>query len=92
MTEQWGLDWLASFAAANGKAIGIPEWSVTIRSDGAGMGDDPTFVSDMASWFVAHHVAFDDIFSFNDTAGGQDNDITDGSFPKSLAEFRALFG
>jgi hypothetical protein len=92
LTQQWGLNWLASFAVANGKAIGIPEWSVTIRSDGAGMGDDPAFVADMAAWFVAHHVAFDDIFSFNDTAGSQDNDITDGNFPSSLAEFRALFG
>ena len=44
----------------------------------------------MAAWFVAHNVAFDDIFSF-DSAGTR-NDILDGSFPNSLAEFKAVFG
>ncbi len=90
LTQQWGLDWLASFAAANGKPIAIPEWSVSIRSDGAGLGDDPAFVADMAAWFVAHHVSFDDIFSFD--SPGTQNDILDGDFPRSLAEFKAVFG
>jgi hypothetical protein len=90
LTQQWGLNWLASFAAANGKLIGIPEWSVAIRSDGGGMGDDPAFVANMAKWFVAHKVAFDDIFAFD--SPGTENDIQDGNFPQSLAEFKAVFG
>jgi hypothetical protein len=90
LTQEWGLNWLASFAAANGKLIGIPEWSVAIRDDGGGMGDDPSFISNIASWFVAHHVAFDDIFSFD--SPGTSNDILDGQFPQSLAEFRTVFG
>ena len=90
LTQEWGLNWLASFATANGKLIGIPEWSVAIRDDGSGMGDDPSFVSNIASWFVAHHVAFDDIFSFD--SPGTSNDILDGEFPQSLAEFKAVFG
>ena len=90
LSQQWGLDWLASFAAANDKPIAIPEWSVAIRDDGHGLGDDPSFVNNIAAWFVAHHVAFDDIFSFD--SPGEENDITDGAFPASLAAFRADFG
>lgn len=63
---------------------------MSIRSDGHGLGDDPGFVNNLSAWFVAHHVAFDDIFSFD--SGGTMNDITDGHFPNSLAAFRADFG
>ena len=90
LTQQWGLNWLASFTAANGKPIGIPEWSVTIRNDGGGMGDDPSYITNIAAWFVAHHVAFDDIFSYATTETNAN--ILDGSFPQSLARFRAVFG
>lgn len=90
LTQQWGLNWLATFAAAHDKPIAIPEWSVEYRSDGHGLGDDPSFIANMAAWFVAHDVAFDDIFSFD--SPGTRNDILDGSFPNSLAEFRAVFG
>jgi hypothetical protein len=45
-----------------------------------------------ASWIAANNVAFTCIFSFNDTAVGQDNDITGGRFPNALAAFRADFG
>ncbi len=90
LTQQWGLNWLANFAATNGKPIAIPEWSVSIRSDGGGMGDDPAFVENMAAWFASHNVAFDDIFSFD--SPGTRNDILDGGFPNSLTEFKALFG
>ena len=78
LTQQWGLNWLATFAAANGKPIAIPEWSVSIRSDGGGMGDDPAFVANMADWFVAHNVAFDDIFSF-DSSGTRKTSSTAAS-------------
>ena len=92
LSEQWGLDWLASFAASNDKPIAIPEWSVTIRTDGHGLGDDPFFVTEFANWVASNNVAFTDIFSYNDTAGGQDNDITDGNFPNALAAFEQMFG
>ena len=92
LTEQWGLNWLASFAAANDRPIAIPEWSVEIRDTGQGLGDDPSFVNNMAAWFVAHNVAFDDIFAFDSPSQGIYNDITDGQFPKSLAAFEADFG
>jgi len=90
--ESWGLNWLSSFAASQGKPIAIPEWSDCFRSDGHGLGDDPYFINQFANWVATNNVAFTDIFSFNDTAGGQDNDITDGRFPNALAAFKADFG
>ena len=92
VTQTWGLNWLTTFAAAQGKTIAIPEWSVDYRSDGQGLGDDPYFISQFANWIAGNNVAFTCIFSFNDTAGGQNNDLTDGSFPNALAAFRADFG
>jgi len=92
VTQTWGLNWLVTFAAAEGRPIAIPEWSVDYRSDGHGLGDDPYFISQFANWIAANNVAFTCIFSYNDTAGGQDNDIADGSFPNALAAFRADFG
>jgi Glycosyl hydrolase family 26 len=92
LTQSWGLNWLVSFAASEGKPIAIPEWSVCIRSDGHGLGDDPYFINQFANWVATNNVAFTNIFSFNDTAGGQDNDITDGNFPNALAAFKTDFG
>ncbi len=91
LTQTWGLNWLATFAAAEGRPIAIPEWSVDFRDDGFGLGDDPNFINQFSSWIAAHNVAFTCIFSYNDTAGGQDNDITDGRFSNALAAFRADF-
>ncbi len=92
VTQTWGLNWLTTFAAAEGRPIAIPEWSVDFRSDGYGLGDDPYFINQFANWIAANNVAFTCIFSYDDTAGGQDNDITDGRFPNALAAFRADFG
>ena len=92
LSHNWGLNWLAGFAAAHNKPIGFPEWSVDFRSDGHGLGDDPYFITQFANWIAANNVAFTDIFAYNDTAGGQDNDITDGRFPNALAAFRSAFG
>jgi len=92
VSEPWGLSWLADFAASQGKPIGIPEWGVAIRSDGHGLGDDPYFVNQFAAWIAGHDVAFADIFSFDASSAGQDDDITDGNFPQALAAFERDFG
>ena len=89
LTSAWGLDWLASFATAVGKPIVLPEWGVAIRSDGHGLGDDPFFVDQVASWITSHDVAWTDVFSFDDQ---QLDDITDGHFPHALGAFEANFG
>ena len=92
LSQPWGLNWLASFAAEHNKAIGFPEWSDDFRSDGHGLGDDPYFITQFAAWISTNNVAFTCIFSYDDTAGGQNNDITDGQFPNALAAFKADFG
>jgi hypothetical protein len=91
LSQQWGFNWLASFAASHAKPIAIPEWSDEYRSDGHGLGDDPSFMDHMGAWFVSHTVAFADIWSF-DSSSTYRNNILDGTFPNSLAEFKVDFG
>lgn len=91
LSQQWGLLWLATFAAQHGKRIAIPEWSDEYRSDGHGLGDDPSFIDNMASWFVSNHVAFANVWSYNTTATYRNN-LLDGTFPKALARFKEDFG
>jgi hypothetical protein len=95
LTDPEGLNWLASFAEANGKPIVIPEWAVTIRNDGHGLGDDPTFITNMHNWFVENHVAWTIYFIDNVTDNdnqGIDFLLTDGNFPNALATFEDDFG
>ncbi len=89
LSETWGLNWLTSFAAAQGKPIVFPEWGVAIRNDGHGLGDDPYFINQFASWITNHNVAWTNMFSYDSS---QRDDITDGSFPNALTAFRADFG
>ena len=95
LTDPEGLNWLASFAQSHNKPIAIPEWAVDSRTDGHGLGDDPTFINDMYSWFIANHVAWvvyfvDDVADNN--SQGIDFLLTDGRFSNSLAAFEADFG
>ena len=71
-TQSYGLNWLATFAAQEGKRIVIPEWGLGWGSCNSGQpvnapgnqvcgGDDATFISDMASWIKANDV-FEDTF------------------------------
>ncbi|HML00131.1 MAG TPA: hypothetical protein VK428_08090 [Acidimicrobiales bacterium] len=82
-----GLDGLAAFAAQYGEPIGFGEWGVISRSDGHGLGDDPTFVDNFASWIASHDVEYADYFDCN---SGGNSVLTD--FPKSLDAYRADFG
>jgi hypothetical protein len=92
LSQPWGLNWLASFAAEMGKPIVFPEWGVDFRSDGHGLGDDPYFVDHLAAWVDSHNVAWTSAFSFDGTHMTDVTDMTDGRFPNSLAAFRADFG
>jgi hypothetical protein len=85
-----GLNRVAAFATAHGKPVVFPEWGLAIRSDGHGMGDDPTFVQQMDDWILFHNVAFDIYFDFD--VAGQVDAITDGQFPAALAAYHAGFG
>ena len=66
-TEPYGLDWLASFAAQQGKPITLPEWGIGWGDSNKGApvsdpgtetsgGDNPTFINDMAGWITANNV------------------------------------
>jgi hypothetical protein len=91
MAQQWGLAWLASFAAQHNKPIAIPEWSGEYRTDGHGLGDDPLFIDNMANWFVTNQVAFANAWCY-DSSSTYRNNLLDGTFPKALAMFKADFG
>ena len=84
-----GLDWLASFSAAHHKPATLPEWGDTIGVGGHGLGDDPAFVAHVAQWAVAHDVAFTNYYAADLPEVA--HNLLDGSFPRSLAEFRRLF-
>jgi Glycosyl hydrolase family 26 len=89
VTEADGLQWLSSFASAHDKPAVIPEWGVTIRSDGHGLGDDPLFVAKMAQWIATHRVAFTSYFDV-DAPDGQ-HDLLDRAFSQSLTVFERSF-
>jgi hypothetical protein len=68
-TENYGLDWLVSFAAAHHKPIVLPEWGLgwgTCSASGKPIsassgevcgGDNAAWVNLMATWIKSHHVA-----------------------------------
>ncbi len=71
-SENYGLDWLASFAAQESKAIVLPEWGlgwgvcdagqpVNAPNTGTCGGDNSIFINDMASWIKSNNV-FEDTF------------------------------
>ncbi len=60
-TESYGLNWLSSFAAGQGKPVALGEWGLGSVPGKPGQayaasnqkvsgGDDPTFIDDMAKW------------------------------------------
>jgi hypothetical protein len=90
VTEDDGLQWLASFASSHHRPAVIPEWGLTIRTDGHGLGDDPLYVAKMAQWISTHDVAFTSYFDVNAPDGA--HAILDHDFPRSLAVFEHSFG
>ena len=82
----------AQFASSHGKPLAFPEWGLAIRSDGHGLGDDPFFINQMASWMQnpANDVLYETYF--DDNSGGVNSLITGGAFPNGLAAFSADFG
>jgi hypothetical protein len=80
------------FAAAEGRPLAFCEWGTAIGSGGHGLGDDPLYVANILAWMKdpANDVAYESYF--NADSGGVDSVITSGSFPNSLAAFRAALG
>jgi hypothetical protein len=90
VTQQNGLDWVASFAAQQGKPISIPEWGLSIRTDGHGGGDNAYFVQHMHDWIVGHNVAFQMYFEFDASDGA--HRLMSNRFPLGSQTYRQLFG
>jgi hypothetical protein len=90
LTASYGLNWVATFAAAHHKAIVVPEWATGTRPDGHGWGDDPLFIHNMAAWMRVHNVAYQGYWDF--TASDFDGTMTAGKFPQTLAAYKAEFG
>ena len=92
VTDTAGLDWVSGFAAAHHKALAIPEWGIDSGTTGgcAGLGDQPSFVVQMAEWLTAHDAAFSIYFDVNAPDGS--HKLGDRSFPRALAAFQGAFG
>ncbi len=68
-TQRYGLDWLASFAAAHRKPIVLPEWGLgwgncsasgqptSPSNEPSCGGDDAAWINLMASWISSHNVS-----------------------------------
>ena len=96
-SEGFGLNWLSTFAAAQGKSIVLPEWGLgTVAGDGGlpytaensqtSGGDDPTFINDMAQWIQANDVVEANYWQFGIDA------LSPSSNPNSYAAFVSDFG
>jgi hypothetical protein len=89
-TQPFGLDWLASFAAAHGKPLSISEWGLALSDNGNGGGDNPLFVEEMWRWLHDHDVAYHAYFEVD--APGNRHRLLSGRFPRAAQRFRELFG
>jgi hypothetical protein len=90
LTQPYGLNWLADFAALHHKPIAIPEWGTGTTKDGLGPGDDPIFVEHMARWIKDHDVLFQGYWDFEDP--DYNSALSTGQYPLSGAVFRREFG
>ena len=87
--EPQGLNWFATFAAANHVPLVLPEWNlgISVKPVGTaqvGGGDDPTFIEDIASFIRAHKVLEAGLFDPHGIMPGPAN-------PKATAAFLRNF-
>ena len=81
------------FAAQYGVPLAFCEWGVAAPELGVyGLGDDPLYITNMSAFMTspANGVAWESYFNISEL--GWNSQITGGSFPKSLAAFKADFG
>ena len=88
---------LRDYARAHGKAFALPEWGLSLRSDGRGGGDNPYYIRKMHEFITSsyNNVAFQSYFDV--TLGAEHHKISpaDGTttkFPQAAELFRQLFG
>jgi len=84
VSQPHGLNWVASFAAAHGKPITVPEWGLASRSAvRSGGGDDSYYITAMLRWIRRHHVAYESYFN------RKDHTISGGAYPSAAAAYMA---
>jgi Glycosyl hydrolase family 26 len=81
-----GLAQIVAFARAHGKPLSFPEWGVLSADDG-GLGDDPAFVSGLATVIEDNKVLYEAYF---DRTSGGVMPLADA--PRSLAAWEKYFG
>ncbi|MDX6203689.1 MAG: hypothetical protein QOJ83_3189 [Frankiales bacterium] len=91
LTESYGLNWLATFAAQHGKRLSFPEWGVQWTCDGHGGADDPYFIQQFHDWITKHDVAYESYFN-NDESACTKSALLDGHFPQAAAMYQKLWG
>ncbi len=86
LSEPYGLNWLASFAAAHNKPISFPEWGlVRTGPHGHGGGDNPVFIAGMANFIASHNVVNAVFWNYGSSA------ITTSAYPAAAATLRKDF-
>jgi hypothetical protein len=87
-----GLNYWASFAAAHGKPLTIPEWGLADRlNDNYGGGDDPYFIQHMFDFVYhkANNVAYAIYFNTRSSAA-EHRLLGSTAFPQAAGLFRQL--
>ena len=85
-SEQLGLNYFESFAAAKGKPMSLPEWGLAALP----AGDDPGYISGIGKVFQTKDFAFETYF---DRTGPSIGSLPLGpTTPLSVAAFRQWFG
>jgi hypothetical protein len=88
--QNYGLNWLRTFARAHQKPIVIPEWGTGKRQDGHGHGDDPLFIHNMARWMRENKVAMHGYWDY--AAHDYNAQLSNRQFPKAADAFLEEFG
>jgi hypothetical protein len=89
LTENWGLNWLGTFAKSHGKRLSFPEWGEEWRCDGHGGGDDTTFMQNFHNWIASHDVAYEAVNNTDDNSCAKFS-MTEGTFPNAANLYKKL--
>jgi hypothetical protein len=88
LTEARGLDWVARFAASNGKRLAVGEWGTSDKA----FGDDPFYFREMAAWIASENVAEHFLFAVGPEGESGTSHFNLSLFPNSAFAYRAAFG
>ncbi|BEP13261.1 hypothetical protein acdb102_15720 [Acidothermaceae bacterium B102] len=91
LAESNGVNAMASFAAAHGKRLSLPEWGLSYRcDDNHDGGDDTYFIQAVHNWIASHNVAYESYFNADDSSCHKYS-MTEGTFPKAASLYKSLW-